>query len=168
MSDSNIEDGATNNELLLSACRNDQEDMLEDIFQQPGSYDINFQDGAGNTALHYACQFGSQACVEILLDQENINLNIQNRLEGDTPLHKAVAFTDDPDVAYEIVQMLIDAGADLNILNRNRQSAENVAEDEEVRKLIRKAKMASLVDSRDLVAEDDDDDDSDDAPSDDE
>jgi hypothetical protein len=40
-------------ELLLAACKNDQDDMLDDIFKE-GSYDINFRDGAGNTAAHYA------------------------------------------------------------------------------------------------------------------
>lgn len=40
-------------ELMLAACRNDQEDTLEEILND-GSCDPNFVDGAGNTAAHYA------------------------------------------------------------------------------------------------------------------
>lgn len=33
-------------ERLLAAARNDDEDMLEEIFDNPGTFDINFQDGS--------------------------------------------------------------------------------------------------------------------------
>jgi histidinol phosphatase-like enzyme len=38
---------------MLAACRNDQDEMLEDIFKE-GDFDINHQDGVGDSALHYA------------------------------------------------------------------------------------------------------------------
>jgi histidinol phosphatase-like enzyme len=40
-------------DLMLAACRNDQDEMLEDIFKE-GEFDINHQDGVGDSALHYA------------------------------------------------------------------------------------------------------------------
>jgi len=40
--------------------------------------------------------------VELLLEQPNIDVNLQNKLEFDTPLHKAVQYKDDPSVALEI------------------------------------------------------------------
>lgn len=40
-------------ELMLAACRNDQEDLLNEVISQ-GNCDPNFVDGAGNTAAHYA------------------------------------------------------------------------------------------------------------------
>jgi uncharacterized protein len=41
-------------EQLLAACKSDQDDIVEDVLSQKGTFDINFADGVGNTALHYA------------------------------------------------------------------------------------------------------------------
>jgi len=41
-------------ELLLVSAKQDNEEILEDIFKQPGTYDINYRDSIKNTALHYA------------------------------------------------------------------------------------------------------------------
>jgi hypothetical protein len=41
-------------ELLLAGAKQDNEDIIEDIFKQPGTYDINYRDSIKNTALHYA------------------------------------------------------------------------------------------------------------------
>ena len=38
----------------------------------------------------------------MLLEQEDVNVNSQNRIERDTPLHKAVQYTDDRSVAYAV------------------------------------------------------------------
>jgi ankyrin repeat protein len=38
---------------MLAACRNDQDEMLEDIFKE-GDFDINHTDALGDSALHYA------------------------------------------------------------------------------------------------------------------
>lgn len=46
--------------------------------------------------------FGSLTAAELLLQQPNIKVNLQNKLELDTPLHKAVQYKDDPSVALEI------------------------------------------------------------------
>lgn len=40
-------------ELMLSLCRNDQEEDLEKLLDE-GNCDVSFRDGAGNTAAHYA------------------------------------------------------------------------------------------------------------------
>lgn len=40
-------------DLMLAACRNDQDEMLEDIFKE-GDFDINHTDALGDSALHYA------------------------------------------------------------------------------------------------------------------
>jgi hypothetical protein len=40
-------------EQLMAACRNDQEDTVEEILES-GNYDIKYTDGAGNTAAHLA------------------------------------------------------------------------------------------------------------------
>jgi hypothetical protein len=40
-------------ELVLSLCRNDQEEDLEKLLDE-GQVDLSFVDGAGNSAAHYA------------------------------------------------------------------------------------------------------------------
>lgn len=42
----------TIDDLILAACRNDQDEMLEDILKE-GDMDINYADALGDTALHY-------------------------------------------------------------------------------------------------------------------
>lgn len=38
---------------MLAACRNDQDEMLEDVLKE-GEFNINHTDGLGDTACHYA------------------------------------------------------------------------------------------------------------------
>ncbi|CAJ0839938.1 16404_t:CDS:2 [Entrophospora sp. SA101] len=99
------EEGASNNELLLVAAKQDSEEILDEIFSESSTYDINYSDGIGNTALHYASKFGSLSVIEKLLNQPGIKIDQKNRLEGNTPLHQAVEYKDDPSVSYEIVDL---------------------------------------------------------------
>jgi ankyrin repeat protein len=64
-----------------------------------------------NFDLHRA-KHGSLDCLELLVGHDGIDLDAKNTLEGDTPLHKAVEFTDDPDVAIAMVEILLEAEAD--------------------------------------------------------
>ncbi len=55
--------------------------------------------------------------MDALLDQEGLEVDPVNRLEKDTPLHKAIRFINDLKKqqwasAASIVELLIDAGAD--------------------------------------------------------
>ncbi|KAH8550319.1 ankyrin repeat-containing domain protein [Umbelopsis sp. PMI_123] len=164
------DEGASNNELLLAACKNDQDDMLADIFKE-GSYDINFRDGAGNTAAHYAAKHGSLDCLEMLVKHDSIDLDIKNTLEGDTPLHKAVEFDDDPDVAIAMVEILLEAEADPRIKNRNQLTPIQLVNPNnvEMKNLLDSALVSYQVGDDDIVDEDDyGDDDEDDIPSDEE
>ncbi|CAB4406814.1 unnamed protein product [Rhizophagus irregularis] len=152
-------EGATNNELLLVAAKQDSEDILEDIFSQPGTYDINHSDAIGNTALHYAAHFGSLTAAELLLQQPNIKVNLQNKLELDTPLHKAVQYKDDPSVALEIAKLLIKHGADPTKQNKNKQKPQQLVDsgNQELKNLLQKAALALQVDASDIAQEDSDD-----------
>lgn len=40
-------------DLMLAACRNDQDEMLEEVLKE-GDFDINYTDGIGDTPCHYA------------------------------------------------------------------------------------------------------------------
>ncbi|KAI9270790.1 ankyrin repeat-containing domain protein [Phascolomyces articulosus] len=104
-------EGASNNERMLAACRNDQDDLLQ-VILNASDIDINFSDAIGDTALHYAASFGSVECMEILVNRNGINLNAKNRIEKNTPLHKAVQYEDEKDIALAMVDLLLEAGAD--------------------------------------------------------
>ena len=59
-----------------------------------------------------SASFGSLECMEILVNLEGINLNVRNRIEKDTPLHKAVHYHDEKNIALAMVDLLLEAGAD--------------------------------------------------------
>lgn len=59
--------------------------------------------------LCYRARHGSTGCLEILLYYDGINVNVINRIEGETPLHKAAAYSD-PETALEMVQILVNNG----------------------------------------------------------
>jgi uncharacterized protein len=55
--------------------------------------------------------------LDLLLDQEGLEIDELDRMERDTPLHKAVRFNNDLDmkewaVGHQIVDILLDAGCD--------------------------------------------------------
>ncbi len=59
----------------------------------------------------------ADAVVDMLLDQEGLEVDPLDRMEGDTPLHKAVRFVNglpsgDWDDAKAMAELLLDAGAD--------------------------------------------------------
>ncbi|OBZ87063.1 hypothetical protein A0J61_04893 [Choanephora cucurbitarum] len=116
-----MDQGTTDNDLLLAACRNDQDEMLEDVLKEP-EVNVNYADPLGDTALHYAARFGSLTCLEILLSQPGIEVNSRNLKEGNTPLHLAVQYEEDPEVALSMVSALLDAGADPRIKNKANSS----------------------------------------------
>ncbi|PKI85790.1 hypothetical protein MVES_000289 [Malassezia vespertilionis] len=75
---------------LLLAAQTDNVELAESILDAdpPIAYDINFTDGIGNTALHYACENISADVLDRLLNEE-VDVDVQNTLAGDTPLHVA-------------------------------------------------------------------------------
>ncbi|KAH9950980.1 ankyrin repeat-containing domain protein [Amylocystis lapponica] len=148
-------DGASNNERLLAAARSDNEDMLLEVFNE-GKFDINYQDGLGNTALHYAASRGSLSVLEHILSHEDCDVDPVNRLEKATPLHLAMRI-DDEETRVSVVESLIDAGADMTLKDKHGQTAPNLipAGDTQIRALVRKAQAGAAI-SKDDVADDDD------------
>ncbi|CAO3628392.1 unnamed protein product [Mucor fragilis] len=112
----------TDNDLMLAACRNDLDEMLEDIFKE-GDFDINHTDDLGDTALHYTARFGSLTCMELLLGVPTIN------------------YEEDPEVALNMVDILVDAGADPRIQNNAKSTVEDyvVGRSDDMRDLIDRA-----------------------------
>nr|GAT51725.1 predicted protein [Mycena chlorophos] len=159
------EEGASNNERLLAAARDDNEEMLNEVFEQ-GGFDINFQDGYGrcssvdeshqaSAALHYAASLGSTDVLELILEHEECDVDPINRLEKATPLHLAVRI-EDSELRVLVVSSLLDAGADTRIKDKNGDTVVEVAAgDVEVLALIRKARAQAAVSPDDVASDDD-------------
>ncbi|KAI0027732.1 hypothetical protein K488DRAFT_81003 [Vararia minispora EC-137] len=145
--------GASNNERLIAAARGDNEEILLEVFEE-GDFDINFQDGLGNTGV------ASGGCTDVLehiLSHEDCDVDPINRLEKATPLHLAVRI-EDQEMRKYIVESLLEAGADTTIKDKEGEAAlDYVPEhDEETRALFRKAQAQASI-SMDDIADDDDD-----------
>jgi len=151
--------GATNNERLLAAAREDNEEMLLDIFEE-GHFNINFQDGLGNTALHYAASHGSLDVLEHILSHEECDVDPINRLERATPLHLAVT-VESPGLREAVVLSLVEAGADTSIKNKLGDTAIDLItrKDPQLLALVRKEQATALVSKDDIASDDEDDED---------
>ena len=75
-------------ELLFASCRQHNVDLLHEAFSYLTSPDaigefINVSlDPLGNTALHVASARGSLECLDVLLDQEGVEVDPRNRMDG--------------------------------------------------------------------------------------
>ncbi|AAW42624.2 hypothetical protein CNBC0280 [Cryptococcus deneoformans B-3501A] len=159
--------GASANERLLAAAKTDNEGMLEDALKELS--DINQPDGLGNTALHYAIIHASTNVLELILCHDTCDVDLKNRLQGDTPLHIAVRNRWDQ---YEglrlwLVQSLLEAGADTTIRNRYNEkpidilpradpNADLTSDDEKIRCALRQAEAEASLAISDAVVDDDD------------
>jgi len=150
--------GASNNERLLDAAKRDDEDLLLEIFDEPGTFSINYQDGLGNTALHYAVSYHSRDALEHILSHEECDVDPANRLEQATPLHLAVKI-EDPDIKAYFVESLLDAGADDTTRNKYGQTAQDLVrpDDEATHSAFRAYQANKDIDEHDIVYEDEDD-----------
>lgn len=108
---------ALTDKLLIHAARTDNVQLFTSVtMAEPRvPYDVNFADGIGNTALHYACAQASIQVIDALLDEE-VDVDVRNRLEGNTPLHEACR-VEHEEARNWIVSELFSAGADPRIRN---------------------------------------------------
>jgi len=87
-------------------------------------------DKAGNTPFHWACYSGQMECVKLLLPLSLSIINQRNNV-GDTPLHVASWKNH-----AEIVQTLLENGADKRIRNQDNKKPLDLAHDSNVRSLL--------------------------------
>ncbi|KAK0209200.1 ankyrin repeat-containing domain protein [Desarmillaria ectypa] len=148
--------GASNNERLLAAARTDNEELMMEVFSE-GGFDINFQDGLGNTALHLAVSNGSIDVLEHILSHEDCDVDPINRIEKATPLHLAIKL-EHPELRKHVVDSLLDAGANTSIRDKFGETALDLvpSEDTEVRALFRKAQAQASISPDDIASDDDD------------
>ncbi|KAK4047569.1 hypothetical protein OIV83_005356 [Microbotryomycetes sp. JL201] len=66
----------------------------------------------------YRAATPSPSVLELLLDYEHTDVDLQNRLDGATPLHLAVKL-DNEDARQGVIEMLLDAGADPAIKDKH-------------------------------------------------
>ncbi|KAL7268519.1 hypothetical protein RUND412_008855 [Rhizina undulata] len=156
------DEGAAPRELLLEAARRNNTDLLEEVLATKTA-DVDFlnnsTDALGNTALHVAAQYGSLEVLDQLLDQEGLEVDPLNKIEQETPLHKAVEYaTREKDHGLEVVEMLIDAGADPRIRNKQKRKPLDLADprNEKLRAVLQKAEYAIAI-GTDVVVDSDED-----------
>ena len=100
--------------------------------------------------------------IDMLLDQEGLEIDEIDRMEQDTPLHKAVRYVNslEKDVwphGQSIVAMLLDAGCDPRIRNKAKLKPVELVDprNTELRSLLQKGEFAMQA-GGDIVEDDDD------------
>ncbi|KAI4093560.1 MAG: hypothetical protein LQ348_001302 [Seirophora lacunosa] len=152
------DEGATPRELVLEACRRNNSSLLSEVLtslrtpERIADLLNNAKDGVGNHCLHLAASYGSYEVLDTLLDQENLEVDPLDRLERDTPLHKAVRFINSLpasqwDAAHSIADLLIDAGADPRIRNKAKLKPMDLVDPKnaELRNVLQKAEYSMTV-----------------------
>ncbi|KAJ3010225.1 UNVERIFIED_CONTAM: hypothetical protein HDU68_002258, partial [Siphonaria sp. JEL0065] len=94
---------------------------------------INARDGLNQTPLHRACARGNIAVVRRFLEQPNIKLDFEDK-SGNTVLHVAV-----DNGHAEIAVLLVEAGAELDVENCEKQKPLDLAPDKNVRSFLERA-----------------------------
>lgn len=127
------DDGATPREQLFEACRRNNTSLLTELLSEPPLRSntkqiATFLNTTVNTfhanALHIAAQYGSYDVLDMLLDQDGVEIDGQERREGDTALHAAVRWCnglpagDWPERGQSVIDILLDAGCDPRIRNK--------------------------------------------------
>ena len=118
---------------LHYAIEEDNNDILELLLltaEEKGETIINDRDDKGNTPLHLALKGGAREAALLLLSYAYIDVNVVDK-EGTTPLMLVVWKED-----YQLIEMILDLGADPSISNANGLNAFFTAVDREDMKLI--------------------------------
>ena len=103
---------------------------------------IHATDKNGVTALHHAVRFRSPIAVKTLIEH-GANVNQGCRKSGSTPLHRAVTTTGAPSTAgkrqeaFEIIRLLIAAGADPSITNKSGRKPADYVKDDAIKSLLK-------------------------------
>lgn len=165
--------GASPSEQLLEAARRNNTDLLTELlskYQDKPQEAIDLinsaKDSSGNGALHLAAKYGNYEVMDHLLDIDGVDVNLQAKLNGNTPLHYAVSYSfDDPEYALFVVNELINCGADPSIKNKENLRPIDVIgnSNEEIKMALESAEYATTVDQNiEEIPEDDDEDDEED------
>jgi ankyrin repeat protein len=119
----NINNNKKQNPLHLAAKCHQAEDSISLLI--PNNTEVNTQDELGNTPLHYAAMEGCEENIEILL-KTDIETNIQN-LKGESPLMLAVKGLREAPNRVNIINLLLDKGANPTLRDNTNCSALQLA-----------------------------------------
>ncbi len=119
---------------LMFAVQHGHKEIVEMLLRH--NPDVDLQDRNGWNALMFAARHGHTEIVQMLL-RHNPNVDLQDR-NGWNALMFAARHGH-----TEIVEMLLDSGADLELQNDDGHTALELANDEDVKKILRKAKLAA-------------------------
>ncbi|GAB1315577.1 Ankyrin repeat and SAM domain-containing protein 6 [Madurella fahalii] len=102
-----------------------------------GRIDINAKDGCDNTPLHLAASMGNLPMVNLLLERD-ATVDITADASGYTPLMAAVqAVMSSREVKRAVLKALVESGADPYRRDWSGQNAINLANDDEIAKMLR-------------------------------
>ena len=166
------DDGATPKELLLESCRRNNTALLNDLLSQPplssdtskiAEFLNTTTDSLGASGLHVAARYGAYDILDIILDQEGVEIDGQEKREGDTCLHTAVRYVNGlspgewQGEGKALVDILVDAGCDPRSRNKARLRPVDLLDprNEVVRNVLQKAELQFMA-GGDVVDEDDD------------
>jgi ankyrin repeat protein len=167
------DDGATPKELLFESCRRNNTALLNDLLSQPplssdASKIANFlnttTDSLGASGLHIAAKYGAYEVLDIILDQEGVEIDQQEKREGDTCLHSAVRYVNAlkqnewEGEGKALVEILVDAGCDPRARNKARLRPADLLDprNQVIRNVLQKAELQFMA-GGDVVNEDEDD-----------
>ena len=117
----------------------DQRKRIVALLKEGANVDETDQNGV--TPLHHAVRFRSPVAVETLI-QGGASVNQRCKRSGSTPLHRAVTSTGAPGTAgkveerLKIIRLLLDAGADPTIMNRQGKMPLDYVADKDARALL--------------------------------
>lgn len=149
-------EGASYGEQLLEASRRNNVDLLKMVFeslegdQEKIAEVINeSSDPLGETTLHLCCQYGSWEVLDVILDQDGIEIDPQNK-DLDTPLHVTVRYShDEPQHGTFIAKNLVEVGADPRIRNKDGDKPVDLIHSDELDELIDLLQGAELAANND-------------------
>ena len=128
--ENNVKANSHNSTPLHLASQYGHTDVVRLLLDNEASADV--RDGDGNTPLHCAAGFGHLEIIRMLLERR-AGINYQNN-QGWTPLHRASGDRDGGN--SDIVQLLLDYGADARAQNFDGKTAYEVARDRERHEIV--------------------------------
>ncbi|KAI9812150.1 MAG: hypothetical protein M1827_004816 [Pycnora praestabilis] len=173
------DEGASPRELLLEACRRNNNDLLDEVLvdlrktaanpqaqvemesaitvytsrqrMEAVSITEQFPNSLGRDEARANYSVEPDEVLDNLLDQEGLEVDPIDRLEQDTPLHKAVRYTNGLNneawgVGQETVILLLDAGADPRVRNKAKLKPYELVDprNAELRSILQKAEFATM------------------------
>ncbi|WP_159649013.1 ankyrin repeat domain-containing protein [Erysipelothrix aquatica] len=106
-----------------------------DYMLRHADIDFSVVNRYGGNTLIPAAEKGHIDAVRLLVANPNIDINFQNNF-GYTALIEAVALTDGSEVFQDIVQLLVDHGADTNLRDKSGKTALDYAQERQFETMI--------------------------------